>query len=104
MKIMIVDDNAEIRKVIAGIVASDDNEVVELEDGEEAVEQYGTIKPDRILTDIKMKCMGGFEAVERIKRDYPNARIVIVTRYDSAAYQRHALPRLEPRPLCPSRI
>jgi DNA-binding NarL/FixJ family response regulator len=49
--------------------------------GPEAIEQFRKLRPDVTLMDIQMAGMGGLEALEVIRREFPRARIVILTTY-----------------------
>lgn len=83
MKLLIVDDSAEMRRVIRSFVR-DDCECYECDDGAQALSAYARHRPDWVLMDIKMKEMDGLAATRAIKATYPEARIVIVTNYDDA--------------------
>ena len=90
MKILIVDDNQKMRKIIAAMLNAGNNEIFELEDAGDAIEQYGIINPDWVLMDIRMKRMNGLEASKIIKKHYPDAHIAIVTNYDGKSYRNTA--------------
>jgi CheY-like chemotaxis protein len=90
VKILIVDDNEKMRNIIVELLKGDNHDIVELEDGEEAAKQYGSIKPDWVLMDIKLKKKNGFEASMIIKQNFPDARIAFVTKYDDKHYRRYA--------------
>ena len=82
MKLMIVEDNEEMRMLMRSLLEDLAETITECADGSEAVEAYGKFKPDWVLMDIKMKVVDGIVATGRIKALYPDARIAIVTDYD----------------------
>jgi DNA-binding NarL/FixJ family response regulator len=49
--------------------------------GQEAVEQFRRLRPDVTLIDLQMPGMGGLETIEAIRREFPRARIVVLTTY-----------------------
>ena len=66
------------------------DEFVECEDGAEAVEFYRRHGPDVVLMDIKMKTVDGLEATRQIKAEFPHARVVIVSQWDTQALRKSA--------------
>ena len=82
MKLMIVEDNEEMRMLIRSLLEDLAETIDECADGGEAVSAYARFQPDWVLMDIKMKVMDGIVATRRIKASYPDARIVMVTDYD----------------------
>lgn len=90
MKILIVDDNRTMRRTIGTLVKGEGDEVIECEDGEDALPLYEQHRPDWVLMDISMKHMNGLEATERIRKADPGARVVIVTEYDDRFFHRAA--------------
>lgn len=82
MKLLIVDDNAEVRRLIKNIFDKYFEELIECSDGGEAVSLYGIHKPDWVLMDIKMDKMDGLTATKKIIHDYPEAKIIIVSQYN----------------------
>lgn len=79
INILIVDNNASIRRMIRQVVNDLINEVYECDDGAGALAAYERHQPDWVLMDIRMKRMNGFEATRQIKAAYPTARIIVVT-------------------------
>lgn len=92
MKLLIVEDNASVRKVIRNLVARVAGEIYECADGAGALTLFKQERPDFVLMDIQMDGMDGITATRQVKADDPTARVIIVTNYDQpdlreAAYQ-----------------
>ena len=78
--ILIVDDSRTSRRVLRDILERAGYEVVgEAVNGKDGYEQYGKLKPDLVTMDITMPEMDGIEALGSIKKDYPDAKVVMVT-------------------------
>lgn len=82
MKLLIVEDNAAVRRVIRSIVASVADDIHECADGSDALQYYRDWHPDFVLMDIEMKRVDGITATQQIVASDPMAKIVIVTNYD----------------------
>jgi len=77
-KVLVVDDAAFMRLVMKEILEKNGHEVVgEAENGAEAVEQYGRLKPDVVTMDITMPVMEGIDAVQLIREMDPEANIIM---------------------------
>lgn len=85
MKVMIVDDSEQVRRMITSFIGDLVSEFVECADGCEASAAYAEHRPDLVLMDYQMKQTNGFDATREIKRDFPQARVVIVSQWDSPA-------------------
>jgi len=84
MRILIVDDNATVRKMMVSLLARIADEIQECGDGADAVAAYSRNQPDWVLMDIRMGEVDGLIATRRIKAQFPEARIIIVTNLDDA--------------------
>lgn len=85
VKLLIVEDNLPMRRLIRWLTEDLFTEVSECGDGADAATLYETVRPDWVLMDIQMNDVNGIAATRRIISDHPEARIVIVTDYDDAA-------------------
>jgi two-component system response regulator DegU len=65
-------------------------ELVERDDGADAVAAYDQYMPDWVLMDIKLRTVDGLTATRRIVARHPQARIIIVTNYDSPGFKDEA--------------
>src|SRR5436305_4860336 len=79
MKLLIVEDNAGMRRLIKSVVQDLVDKVMECEDGAGAFQAYIDFLPDWVLMDIKMPKMDGLTATLTIKNAFPDANICIVT-------------------------
>ncbi|WP_029919986.1 response regulator [Nevskia soli] len=81
IRVLVVDDHPLMRSGITGEInlQADMCVVAEAADGMEAVAAFRTFRPDVTLMDIRMPGVGGIEAIQAIKKDFPTARIVILT-------------------------
>src|ERR1044072_6938031 len=84
MTVLIVEDNAKMRRMLKSLVADLASAVHECSDGAEALAAYAVHRPDWVLMDIAMKGLDGISATRAIKAAWPEARIIIVTSYDEA--------------------
>ena len=87
-RVLIVDDSKTSRKLMRNILEANDYEVAgEASNGEEAWMQYKELKPDVVTMDITMPKMDGIEALSLIRKDDPDAKIIMI----SAAGQREKM-------------
>jgi CheY-like chemotaxis protein len=84
MRLLIVEDNAQMRRLIKSVVGDIAETVCECCDGADALDAYTTHLPDWVLMDIRMERMDGLTASRQIKAAYPQANICIVTDYGDA--------------------
>ena len=84
ISVLVVDDHPMLREGVAAVLQIQDDMTLvgEAENGAEAVERYRQLRPDVVLMDLQMPRMGGVEAIEALRAEAPNARIVVLTTYD----------------------
>jgi two-component system, chemotaxis family, chemotaxis protein CheY len=78
-KILIVDDSALTRRSLRQILETAGYEVLEAENGLDALERYFLDKPDVVLLDLVMRGMYGLDVLHKIRELDPSARIVVVS-------------------------
>jgi CheY-like chemotaxis protein len=79
--LLIVDDNLEMRQLIRRIMSKLCEEIFECEDGDEVLAAFAAHRPDWVLMDVEMKRTDGLTATAELTRTYPEARVIIVTKY-----------------------
>ena len=93
IRYLIVDDSVFARKNLSRMVESFGGQVAgEAGDGHAAIAQYDRLHPDLVLMDITMPEMEGIEAAERIVRQHPEARVIMVS---SVGYQENIVAALQ---------
>ena len=94
-KILIVDDDPDMRLAIGSVLRSRSYDVVEAGDGEEALRKLKEEKPDLMLLDLLMPKMDGFAVVKELKNtqeDYSNIPILIISSIrEEASHRRYEL-------------
>ncbi len=81
---MVVDDHPAFRAGLTALMESQpDMEVVaEAGDGREAVAIFRRVQPDVVLMDLRLPGLSGVEAILAIRKEFPEARVIVVTTYD----------------------
>jgi CheY-like chemotaxis protein len=90
MRLLIVDDNAEVRGLIKRALARLGCEFAECGDGTEAVAAYAAQRPDFVLMDIEMPVLDGITATQQIIAADPSARVIILTNHDEPSLREAA--------------
>ena len=93
ISILIVDDQNILRQGIQALLepSSKLKVVGTAEDGESAIEQVETLKPDIVLMDIEMPGMNGITATQKISRDFPTSKVIILSGHEDKDAVRQSL-------------
>jgi two-component system cell cycle response regulator DivK len=109
-RILVVEDQEDNRQILRDLLASTDYEIVEAENGLEALAAVAKHRPDLILMDIQLPILDGYEATRRIKAD-PELRsipIIAVTSYalsgDEAKAREAGCDAYVPKPYSPRQL
>jgi DNA-binding NarL/FixJ family response regulator len=88
IRVLLVDDDALMRAGLRGVLAADAAiEVVgEAADGQDALHRARFDSPDVVLMDVRMPGLDGISATERLLRETPGARVVILTTFNDDDY------------------
>jgi DNA-binding NarL/FixJ family response regulator len=84
IRILVVDDHAIVRKGLVALLNTVEglSVVGEASDGEQAILAHRSCKPDVTLMDLRLPKIGGADAIARIRRENPTARIIVLTTFD----------------------
>jgi len=92
VRILIIEDSIFFRQLLKETLLSrfPSMEVLEAGNGEEALKKIETLPPDLVFMDIKLPGDSGLELTRKIRAQYPNMPIVILTSYDLPEYREAA--------------
>src|SRR5262252_4422493 len=82
-RILVVEDQEDNRQILRDLLANAGYDMIEAEDGEQAIKLAASHQPDLILMDIQLPLVDGYEATRRLKAD-PELKkipIIVVTSY-----------------------
>jgi CheY-like chemotaxis protein len=77
-KLLLADDSITIQKVVELILSEENFEIKSTNNGEEALAQIPSFKPDIILADIEMPKMNGYQLCEKVKQDPSTSNIPLI--------------------------
>jgi two-component system chemotaxis response regulator CheY len=86
-KILIVDDEAPVRKAIRLQLKDTGMEVIEAEDGEQGIkllDSQNALDVNVIICDVRMPKINGVEAVAYFRREYPSIQVIVLTGFPDA--------------------
>ncbi len=90
MKLLIVEDNPAMRRLLRRMLADLAEEVTECSDGKEVLDTYTRFQPDWVLMDIEMAEIDGICATRQLIAAFPEAKVVTVTNYDDRVLRTQA--------------
>jgi DNA-binding NarL/FixJ family response regulator len=84
IRILVVDDHNVVRQGLVALINTVPSMAVvaEASDGRRAIELFRQYHPDITLMDLRMPGLGGVEAITEIRREFPQARIIVLTTFD----------------------
>lgn len=93
IRILTVDDHQLLREGIAAVLETQEDMTLigQAGNGCEAIESFRRLRPDVTLMDLRMPDMSGIEAISAIRREFANARIIVLTTYAGDAQAAAAL-------------
>jgi len=91
-RVLLADDHALVRHGLRSLLEKEAFQVMgEVSDGQEAVRQAATGRPDVAVLDISMPLMNGLEAARELKKCSPLTKVILLTRHDEPQYVTEAL-------------
>ena len=84
MKILVVDDDLELRELIAFVLRGAGYSIVEAGDGLEAVRRHADERPDLVILDVNLPGIDGFEVCRRIRADFDTPVMMLTVRGEEA--------------------
>jgi DNA-binding NarL/FixJ family response regulator len=93
IRILCVDDHALMREAITAVIRNEPDMLLAAEacSGHEAIETFRMHQPDVTLMDLRLNGMSGIDALVAIRSEFPDARVVMLTTFESDVDMRRAL-------------
>jgi DNA-binding NarL/FixJ family response regulator len=88
IRILLSDDHSLLREGIISLLKNEKDLLIvgEAANGQELIEKYFQLKPDLIITDIKMPVMNGTDAVKKISQGDPNVKALFLSMHEGSEY------------------
>jgi DNA-binding NarL/FixJ family response regulator len=92
IRLLIVDDHEVVRTGVAALLAGPEIEVAGMaDDGEAALKFVSENAPDVVLLDVRMQGTDGLETLDRLRNQYPELPVVMLSTYDNPTYVARAV-------------
>ena len=93
IRVLSADDHPLLREGITAIISNqpDMQLVAAVANAQEAIQQYRKLRPDVTLMDLRLPDMSGIDAVIAIRKEFPEARIIMLTTFEGDVEIQHAL-------------
>ncbi|MBN2011211.1 response regulator [candidate division KSB1 bacterium] len=78
-RILVIDDDMEIRDMITSLLERADYDVIAAENGKEGMKQFSSKPTDLVITDIVMPEKEGIETIQELRGKYPNVKIIAIS-------------------------
>lgn len=84
IRVLVIEDHPVVRQGLVALLSNaPDIEVVgSAADGLEGIEVFNSLRPDVTLIDLQMPRLGGVEAIQRLRSEWPDARVIVLTTFD----------------------
>jgi DNA-binding NtrC family response regulator len=82
-KLLIIEDEKITRRSLSDILSGEGYEVSAAEDGEEGMRLFTDVRPDIVITDLRLPKLSGIEILTRIMQADPNCKVILITAFAS---------------------
>lgn len=82
-KVLLIDDDASLRRVTEYSLQSAGFQVISAADGEQGLASFMMDRPEVVITDIQMPGLSGYEVLQQIKAERPETLVIVITAYSS---------------------
>jgi DNA-binding NarL/FixJ family response regulator len=86
IRVLLIEDHFLARMALHSVLAghSQIRIIGEASDGEEGFAMYGSLRPDVVVLDLRLPRMSGFELITQLRKEFSNARIVVLSNYQGS--------------------